>query len=383
MADRSGLTFEFQPIYVTLSKRMEQIIEKLRNIEFLNNTAIDWFLAVAGSIALFLVLRLAFTAIGRRLERLSQRTANVVDDLFAAALGKTKTWSLFFVGLWGGARFLELNKVDTYLDFTLVIVVTLQVAIWANTMVSAYIAFYTLTKKEDNPGAVSAVQGMSFVVRLLIWSLAFLLVVDNLGYDVTALVAGLGIGGIAVALALQNILGDLFASLSIILDKPFVIGDFIVVGEQLGVVERIGVKTTRLRSLSGEQLVFANSDLLSSRVRNFKKMEERRVAFGFGVTYQTTPEQLEAIPPKVKAITAGIENSRFDRAHFKGFGDSSYDFEVVYYVLTADYNQYMDVQQTINLAIVRWFADVGIDFAYPTRTLFINREAVASDDDES
>ncbi|MDP4645196.1 MAG: mechanosensitive ion channel family protein [Opitutales bacterium] len=217
---------------------------------------------------------------------------------------------------------------------------------------------------------------MSFIARLIIWAIALLLVVDNLGYDVTALVAGLGITGIAVALALQNILGDLFASLSIVLDKPFVIGDFIIVGDLLGVVERIGLKTTRVRSLSGEQLIFSNSDLLSSRVRNFKQMQERRIAFSIGVIYQTTPDQLEAIPPKIKEIVEDVENARFDRAHFKGFGDSSYDFEIVYYVLLADYLVYMDIQQNINLAICRWFAEEGIEFAYPTRTLHINREVV-------
>ena len=156
----------------------------------------------------------------------------------------------------------------------------------------------------------------------MIWALALLLVVDNLGYHVTALVAGLGVSGIAVALALQNILGDLFASLSIVLDKPFVIGDFIIVGDLLGVVERIGLKTTRVRSLSGEQLIFSNSDLLSSRIRNFKRMDERQVAFGFGVLYQTTPGQLESIPPMVREVIESTEGTRFDRVHFKSFGDS-------------------------------------------------------------
>jgi len=291
-----------------------------------------------------------------------------------AALNSIKKWSFFVLALWGGGQFLTLRQVDTHLNFALVIVVTLQVAIWANQMVSAYIIFYTKAEKEDNPGAVSAVLGMSFLVRLLIWSLAFLLVVDNLGYDVSALVTGLGITGIAVALALQTILSDLFASLSIVLDKPFVIGDFIKVGDKLGVVERIGLKTTRLHSLSGEQLIFSNSDLLSSRVHNFKRMEGRRMTFGFGVTYQTTPEQLEAIPAKIKSIIGGIDDMRFDRAHFKGFGESAYDFEVIYYVLTAEFNRYMDVQQTMDLAVVCWFEEVGISFSYPTRTLFINRE---------
>jgi small-conductance mechanosensitive channel len=192
--------------------------------------------------------------------------------------------------------------------------------------------------------------------------------------DVTALVAGMGIGGIAVALALQNILGDLFASLSIVLDKPFVIGDFIIVGELMGGVEKIGLKTTRVRSLSGEQLIFSNSDLLNSRIRNYKRMQERRIPFGFGVTYQTTPDQLEAIPALIKSIIECEEGLRFDRAHFKGFGESSYDFEVVYYINTPDYNAYMDAQQTINLALCRGFAERGIEFAYPTRTIHMHRE---------
>jgi small-conductance mechanosensitive channel len=171
----------------------------------------------------------------------------------------------------------------------------------------------------------------------------------------------------------QNILGDLFASLSIVLDKPFVVRDFIIVDEHLGEVEKIGIKTTRLRSLSGDQLIFSNSDLLNSRVRNFKRMYERRVPFTFGVIYQTTPEQLEAIPPMVKRIIEEIDNTRFDRAHFKNFGESSYDFEVVYFVVSPDYNVYMDIQQKINLGLCRGFAAAGIEFAYPTRTLFVTR----------
>ncbi|MGJ8639509.1 MAG: mechanosensitive ion channel family protein [Opitutaceae bacterium] len=353
---------------------MEETLKLLESNSILNNSIMDWSLAVVATFVLFLVLRLMFGVLQRRIGSLSKKTSTVADDIIAAALESTRTWSLFLAAVWGGGRFLDLGSANSYVDFALVIAITLQVALWANRMVTAYIIFYTDAKKADNPGAVSAVQGMSFIIRLVIWTIALLLLVDNLGYDVTALVAGLGISGIAVALALQNILGDLFASLSIVLDKPFVIGDFIIVGDLMGVVERIGLKTTRLKSLSGEQLVFSNSDLLSSRVRNFKKMQERRVPFGFGVIYQTTPEQLESIPPKIESIVAGLENTRFDRAHFKGFGDSSYDFEVVYYVLTADYAQYMDIQQAINLSLCRWFAEEGIEFAYPTRTLFINQD---------
>lgn len=165
--------------------------------------------------------------------------------------------------------------------------------------------------------------------------------------------------------------GDLFASLSILLDKPFVVGDFIIVGELLGSVEHIGLKTTRLRSLSGEQLIFSNSDLLNSRIRNYKRMAERRVDFSFGGVYQTSPGQLEAIPEMIRDIVAGVEGARFDRAHFKGFGESAFTFEVVYYVESRDYPVYMDIRQKINLAICRAFAERGIEFAYPTRTLYV------------
>jgi small-conductance mechanosensitive channel len=215
------------------------------------------------------------------------------------------------------------------------------------------------------------------VARLAVWSLVLLLALDNLGFNITALLAGMGIGGIAVALAAQNILGDLFASLSIVLDKPFVVGDFIVVGEQLGTVEYIGLKTTRIRSLGGEQIVFSNTDLLGSRIRNYKRMQERRVVFGFGVVYQTPHEKLQTIPGMVREIIGKLDRARFDRAHFKEYGDSSLNFEVVYYVLSADYNVYMDIQQAINLELFRRFQEDGIDFAYPTRTLYVVGEQAA------
>lgn len=346
---------------------------------FAGNPAELWLYAAASAVVLYLLLRLFFGVLERRLCSLSQKTANVVDDLLAAALKSTKRFVLLVASIWGGAQFLDLGSAKMYVDYALLIAVVFQIAVWSNRMVSAYIVFYTDARREENPAAVSVVQGVSFLVRLVIWSIALLLIIDNLGYDVTALVAGLGISGIAVALALQNILGDLFASLSIVLDKPFVIGDFIIVGDLLGVVEKIGLKTTRVRSLSGEQLIFSNADLLNSRIRNFKRMQERRVAFGFGVLYQTTPDQLEAIPPLVREIIESREGARFDRAHFKSFGESSFDFEVVYYINTPDFNAYMDCQQAINLGICRGFAERGIEFAYPTRTIYMNHEGGGED----
>ncbi len=372
--DYNGRSFLTEPSASITCRRMKEWLESLYHMKFAGNTLDLWVYALGSAIVVFLVLSLLFAVLGRRLKSLSQRTHTIADDLLSAMLESTKTLALLVASVWAGAQILDLGVMEAPLDFSLMIAVVLQFAIWGNRMVSAYIAFYTDARREENPGAVSVVHGLSFLVRLVIWSIALLLIFDNLGYNITALVAGLGIGGIAVGLALQNILGDLFASLSIVLDKPFVIGDFIIVGELMGGVEKIGLKTTRVRSLSGEQLIFSNSDLLSSRVRNFKRMQERRVPFGFGVVYQTAPEQLEEVPSMIRRIIESQDGTRFDRAHFKGFGESSYDFEVVYYINTPDYNAYMDVQQAINLGICRGFAERGIEFAYPTRTLYLNRE---------
>jgi small-conductance mechanosensitive channel len=352
---------------------LQSVIDSLQSFEVAGNTVFSWCLAAAVAIGLYFLLTAVLRFLQRNLHRFSEHTSTDLDDVAAAALGSTKSFTLLIIALWAGARFLDLGAAEPLPRLLLVVAVTLQAALWANRGVSEYITHFSSAHRDTDPSSVSAVQGLSFFARLAIWALALLLVIENLGYDVTALVAGLGIGGVAIALAMQNILGDLFASLSIVLDKPFVVRDFIIVDDHMGEVEKIGIKTTRLRSLSGEQLIFSNADLLNSRVRNFKRMYERRVPFAFGVLYQTTPDQLEAIPTMVKEIVQGQDNARFDRAHFKSFGESSYDFEVVYYVGSPDYNTYMNIQQSINLALCRRFAEHGIEFAYPTRTLYLNR----------
>ena len=232
---------------------------------------------------------------------------------------------------------------------------------------------------KENAARVTTLRAAGFIAKLVLATIAAILILDNIpGVEITALVASLGITGIAVALAVQNILSDLFASLSIVLDKPFVIGDFIIVDNYMGSVEHIGLKTTRVRSLSGEQLVFSNNDLLKSRVRNYKRMAERRVVFSIGVTYQTPLEKLKQIPATIREIIESQETVRFDRAHFQGYGDFALLFEVVYYVLDPDYNRYMDIQQAINLAIFLLFEEQGIKFAYPTQTLYIGGETASS-----
>ncbi len=256
-----------------------------------------------------------------------------------------------------------------------ILLLLFQSAVWGNGLITYLLGKMARTRLGGDPAGTTTVAALSFISKIVLWSIVLLLALENFGFDVTALVAGLGVTGIAVALALQNVLGDLFASLSIVLDRPFVIGDYIVVDALQGTVERIGLKTTRVRSLSGEQIIFSNADLLRSRVRNFKRMQERRVAYTFGVTYQTTEAQLAAIPNIVREIIGAQPDVRFDRAHFQSFGEFALTFEVVYFVTKADYTLYMDAQQAIHLAVLRRFREEGITFAYPTGTLVVRRDS--------
>ena len=239
----------------------------------------------------------------------------------------------------------------------------------------AWLTGYTQRELEADRGAATMMSALGFVVKLALWSALLLIALDTLGFHVSTLITGLGVGGVAVALAVQNILGDLFASLSIVLDKPFVLGDFVIVDDHLGTVERIGLKSTRVRSLWGEQIVFSNTDLLKSRLRNYGRMFERRIVFPLGVTYQTPRAKLELIPKIIREAIQAQEKTRFDRSHLKEFGDFAINFESVYYVLVPDYNVYMDIQQAINLQIHRRFEEEGIEFAYPTQTLFVVNQA--------
>jgi small-conductance mechanosensitive channel len=342
--------------------------------EYFGNSLQAWLTGLGIAGALFVVLRVVQAVVANRLQKLTASTSTKWDDILVAALRKTKFWFLVIVAMVTGATAIELPDAGTrFLDKILVIAFLIQAGVWASGAFMAWLRTYREEQIEEDAASVTTMNALGFVVRLILWSTIFLLALDNLGVDVTALVAGLGVGGIAVALAVQNILGDLFASLSIALDKPFVLGDFVNVGDMLGSVENIGIKTTRIRSLSGEQLVFSNNDLLNSRIRNFGRMHERRVVFQLGVVYGTPKEKLERIPPIIRDAIEAQEQTRFDRSHFAGYGDFSLDFETVYYVLDRDYNLYMDIHQAINLRIYERFDEEDIEFAYPTQTLYLQR----------
>jgi small-conductance mechanosensitive channel len=335
-----------------------------------------WLTALSVSVAVYLILRTVRGLIARRLTRLAETTRTYVDDLLSDVLSSTSNLFLIAVAVSLGARFLDLSESAAGAINTLtILLVIFQAGLWGTRAIAFLLNRSLKGRMEEDPAGATMVTPMLFLTRLVVWSIVLLLALDNLGVNVTALVTGLGIGGVAIALALQTVLGDLFASLSIVLDKPFVIGDFIVVNDLMGTVEHVGLKTTRVRSLAGEQIVFSNSDLLNSRIKNFKRMSERRALFTVGVTYQTRHEQLSRIPGLIREIVEQQPQTRFDRSHFKGFGAFSLDFEIVYFVLVPEYGVYMDIQQAINLEIYRKFQEEGIEFAYPTQTLFVAQNA--------
>ena len=343
---------------------------------FFGNTIQEWLLATLTGVATFVVLRLIAVVAVSRLATLAKGTSSHLDDVVMYSLQKTKGLLVFIVSLYVAGRVLELpSGIGGALESLTVIALLAQTGIWIGAGIKRWVEFQRAERAAEDGASVMTMNVLGIAARMVLWSMVVLLALENLGVDVTALVAGLGIGGVAVALAAQSVLGDLFASLSIVLDRPFVLGDFLIVGDFLGSVEEIGLKTTRVRSLSGEQLIFSNADLLNSRIRNYGRMFERRVVFEIGVTYQTPRSSLETIPGMIReTVERQGEQVRFDRSHFKQYGDFAIIFETVYYVLAADYNVYMDVQQAINLAIHEYFEDEGIEFAYPTQTLFLQHQ---------
>lgn len=339
------------------------------------NELSSWAIGLLIAIAVLVILRILRSLIKYRLGALVGKTQTDIDDLVVELLGKTSFLLLLVISIYAGSLVLSLpSRLSGLLKSIAVIAFLIQVGFWGSGVLSFWINQYRKQRLEEDAAGVTTISALGFLGRLVIWSMILLLGLQNLGVNVHALLAGLGIGGIAVALAAQNILGDLFASISIVLDKPFVIGDFIIVDEHLGTIERIGLKTTRIRSLFGEQIVMSNNDLLKSRIHNYKRMFNRRITFSLGVVYQTSFDKLKAIPQIIKEIVEHQENTRFDRAHFKEYGDFSLNFEIVYYVLSPDFNLYMDIQQKINLEIFHRFEEEGIEFAYPTQTLLLQKE---------
>jgi small-conductance mechanosensitive channel len=337
----------------------------------------SWVTAFLICFGTFFGTKLFFKLILKRLAAWSQLHPARWSKLVVFVLQETHSFFFLVLSVGVSAQFLTLS--DRILDLVekcLLVAVTLQVGLWGDVALKKSFEL----SQEHNPsnssqGRNSSLHWLKLVARIVLFGALLLTILQTIGINITALIAGLGVGGVAIALAVQNILGDVFASLSIVLDRPFEIGDFIVVGDHKGTIEKIGLKTTRVRSLSGEQLIFPNSDLLQSRIQNYKRMSERRISFTLQVTYQTPPKLLREIPDLVRKIVQIQTGVRWERTHFSSFSESALQIETVYWVLSPDYNTYMDIQQNINLSLLETFEERGIQFAHPTRTLVIKEDA--------
>ncbi|MDP6793226.1 MAG: mechanosensitive ion channel family protein [Anaerolineales bacterium] len=334
-----------------------------------------WLLALALTIAAVALLRGLRNMMVRRLKHIAHGTVTQIDDLAISLMHSSRSWFFLAISLYIGSRALTLPEgLEDFIKLVTIFSMLLQAALWANQLIDHGLQLYARNTLEAENDPKNTVAILSLASRIILWTIILLLALDNLGIEITGLLTGLGIGGIAIALAVQNILSDLLSYVSIMLDRPFKIGDFLVVDQHMGAVEKIGLKTTRVRSLSGEMIIFANHDLLSCRLINFQDRKERRAVFTFGVTYDTSPEKVASIPTIVRDILESYEHVRFDRSHFKTFGDFSLDFETVYYVTTADYSIYMDVQQNVNLELLRRFEQEDIEFAFPTQTVHVTTQ---------
>lgn len=350
---------------------METITELLGRT-YLDNSLQHWLIAAVVATVTWLALLTLRRAGTAAIDKFARKTPLLWRDLVTALIPRTHTLFLLVSAFFAASVPLDLSpQTNALLRGAFVIAALVQLGLWANCAIGFFVQSLREKKAAADPAGVTTVSALGLFGRIAVWLLVFLLILSNTGVEIAPLLAGMGIGGIAIALAVQTVLKDLLASLSIVLDKPFVIGDFLIIGDLMGVVENIGLKTTRVRSLSGEQLVFSNNDLLESRIRNFGRMKERRAIFTIGVTYQTPREKLARIPGMLQKAVESQPLTRFDRSHFKDYGSFSLNFETVFYMNVPDMKAYLDTQQAVNLHLHEQFEREGIEFAYPTQTLFL------------
>lgn len=309
-----------------------------------------------------------------KIKAFSEKTKTSWDDIFCDVL-QSLGWPFYFtIALYAATRFITLvETLDSTISGLTLIVLTIYVVLSIQKLLE-FLLFQVLQKHQGEEVVDSTISNfLKNAMRATLWVGAAIIILQNLGFQVGAFIGSLGIAGIAIAFALQNVLGDVFAFFSLYFDKPFKKGDFIIVGNDMGTIEKIGIKSTRVKTLQGQQLIIPNTELTQTRVNNYKRMEERRISFPFGVLYETPTKKLKNIPNIVKEIIEKEKDARFDRAHFHKFGDFSLDFEVVYYVKNQDYALYMDLQQRINLGIMEAFEKEGIEFAYPTQVVYMKK----------
>jgi len=339
---------------------------------FWNNTVQEYVIALAILLGLTVIFGIFQKLLLHRLEKLAKKTKTKMDDAVIEIFGSVKPPFYAFLAFYVAIQFLDLPDIADKIISAVLIVWVIFLAIKA---VQIFINHFFKEKidGEGDRGTKSALGAINIIIKIIIWSVGLMMILSNLGVDITSLIAGLGIGGVAVAFALQNILSDLFSSFAIYFDKPFLVGDFIIVGDKMGTVEKIGIKTTRIRALQGEELVISNNELTSAHIQNFKKMQDRRIVQTLGLVYETPYEKLKKIPQIIKSIMETIDGVKLDRVHFSEYGDSALKFEIVYYVKSPDYNTYMDLRQELNFKIREEFEKEGLSMAYPTQTLYVNK----------
>ena len=349
---------------------------------YYGNTVKDYLLVITALVVGWLILQLIKRWIIKYAKAITGKTDNLYDDVLVSIAEKFFIPYLYLVINFNIIRQLNLSiSVDRVLEVALTVITVIFAARLINYAIHFSIEKY-MKRREEGPARMKQLTGILLVIKVIIWLLGILFFLDNVGYKVTTVVAGLGVGGIAIALAAQNILGDLFSYFVIFFDKPFEVGDFIAMGDKSGTVERIGIKTSHVRSVAGEQLVMPNAELVKSVIHNYKRQEKRRITFKIGVSYDTTAEQLASIPNIIKQAIENNEKTLVERSHLLSLGDSSINFETIYLIDSADYNVYMDINQAVNLEVLRQFRDRGIDIAYPSRKLIIetlNKENLSNE----
>lgn len=348
-------------------------LDILTDTQLLGISIANWLLALGVMVVSFVIARAGIGFLLRKVQILARRPNAHVSHIAVEVLSSTSNTLLLLASILIGVGVLDLpERWLGRVSSLWFVVAALQVGLWANRAIALTLLHYFARHSHRDIHQKSALATLSlWGAKVFLWAVVLLAMLSNLGVNITAFVASLGVGGIAVALAVQNILGDLFASLSIAVDKPFEVGDFIVVGSLAGTVEHVGLKTTRIRSLSGEQIVMANAQMISITIQNYKRLQERRIVFEFALPHECSLEQVKQVPAIVERIIRAQEKTRFDRSHFRGFGESALEFETVYIVLDPSYNVYMDIQQAINLGMMEAFANIGVRFATPARTVHV------------
>lgn len=346
-------------------------VEQLLDQVYFHNTLAKWTIAAALAAGLFCIMLLVRRIVHSRYQRLADTPQMEFMELPLKVASRTTVSFLLITSLYLGLQVLKLPPQTNAPLLTIITIAAFwQVGVWASVALRTWLQYKQRSARAKDLAAAGSFGIIGFVGRTMIWALVLLLTLDNLGIQIKPLLAGLGIGGIAVALAVQNVLGDLLASLSITLDRPFVVGDAIAVGDFNGTVEQIGIKSVRLRSVNGEQIVMSNADLLSSRLRNFGRMRERRISFTVSLALDSAPEKLRQIPAALRAIVEAESDVRFDRSHFARISAGALEFETVYFVTTANYLRYMDIQQNINFNVIQLLDREQLDLAVPVQRVW-------------